>query len=365
MPLPRLTILDPSTLKPVASIARAYESFRMTRRYWDVDDFQLVLKLTDIRWSLEVGQFLYVPSEGDALFIVEQASSQEGEDVEITLAGRTIEGRALEDRLVNPAGGEGPDTQTAVDAETAMRHYVYMHAGAGAAAKRQIPGLVLATNLNRGATVTVEGRRHTVAHMLHTIALESGLGWRIVFDRAAGEHVFEVVEGTDRSASVFLHVQQLESLDEQFSLIDSRTVAYVGGKGEGADRDVVTVWAAGDPEPEGFDRREAFVDGASAAEGDLAALEQIGRVFLGDNGPEASLEASLSSSGAFRYRTHWDVGDQVLMRGVLAPRQAMRVIEVEQTWTKDDADPTVKGTLDRPMPNMRERVTGSVGGWGR
>lgn len=264
----------------------------------------------------------------------------------------------MAERLVEPPAGESHDRQTAVAAETAMKHYVRSHAADLAAPARAVPGLVVAADAAQGPTVTVNGRYQSVLDLVREIGLLAGLGWEITYDPGTGDFRFDVTDGVDRQASVFFDFafETLERWEELDSVIDAKTVALVAGQGEGADRDIATRWSG--TEPAGFDRREAFLDARDVELGETTVLAQRGDAFLAATGAEMSLEADVHQYGGFRYRDHWDVGDVVTVRNAeRALNYAARVVEVEKAFERSAAAPTITATLGRPFPTLASQTS--------
>lgn len=361
----RAYVLDPVTRATLGLVDQSWERLAYTRRYVAMDTFELVINRTRL-WASELqkGRLLYLPDEGDLVFLIEQiASTAEGStrNDEMTVTGRSLEGIAMAERLVEPPAGESHDRVTGVAAETAMKHYLRTNAADLAAGARRVPGLVVAADAARGPDVTVAGRYQSVFDLVREIGLVAGLGWEITYDPTGDAFVFDVVEGADRSTSVFFDFafETLERWDELDSVLDAKTLALVAGQGEGIDRDIATRFAGS--EPTGFDRREAFLDARDVEAGATTILEQRGDAFLAASAAETRLEAGVHQYGAFRYRVHWDVGDVVLVRNAeRGLAYAVRVVEVEKAFERSAAAPTITATLGAPFPTLRSQA--STGG---
>jgi hypothetical protein len=361
----RTYVLDPVSRAVLGLVDQSWQRLAYRRRYFGVDTFEMAINRSRLYASeLRVGRLLLLPDEGNRVFLIEQVQAlAEGSalDDAMTVAGRSLEGVAMVERLVEPDAGQAYDRQTAVAAESAIKHYVRRHAADLAAAARQVPNLVVAPDIAAGPLVTVAGRYQTVFDIVREIGLASGLGWEIRLEPATNEFVFDIVAGVDRQSSVFFDFafETLERWEELASILDSKTVAVVAGQGEGADRDIVRRFASGS-EPSGFERREAFIDARDIERGDTATLATRGDAFLQAAAAETRLEAGIHQYGSFRYGIHWDLGDLVLIRnaerGVAYPA---RVVEVERTFERSAAAPVVTAVIDRPFPTFAERVAGS------
>jgi hypothetical protein len=360
----RAYVLDPVSRATLGLVDQSWERLTYTRRYVATDTFELVINRSRL-WASELAKnrLLYLPDEGGLIFLIEQIASEASGSTrndQMTVTGRSLEGIAMAERLVEPPAGDAYDRQTDVAAETAMKHYVRSHAGDLAAAARQVPGLTVAADAARGASVTAAGRYQSVLDLVREIGLLAGLGWEITYDPDADAFVYDVVEGVDRSSSVFFDFafETLERWDELDSVIDAKTVAIVAGQGEGADRDIATRWSGA--EPTGFARREAFIDARDVELGETAVLAGRGDAFLAASGAETSLEAGVHQYGGFRYREHWDVGDVVLVRNAARGiSYAARIVEVTKSFEQSAAAPTVTATLGRPFPSLQSRTEAS------
>lgn len=358
----RAYVLDPVTRATLGLVDQSWERLSYVRRYVAMDTFALVINRTRL-WASELAKnrLLYLPDEGDLVFLIEQiASTAEGStrDDEMTVTGRSLEGIAMAERLVEPPPGESHDRQTGVAAETAIKHYLRTHAADLAPTVRAVPGLVVAADAARGPTVTVNGRYQSVLDLVREIGLLAGFGWEITYDPASGDFRFDVTVGVDRSASVFFDFafETLERWEELDSVIDAKTVAVVAGQGEGTARDLVTRWSGS--EPSGFDRREAFLDARDVELGETTVLAQRGDAYLAATGAETSLEADVHQYGGFRYREHWDVGDVVTVRNAeRSLSYPARIVEVAKSFERSAAAPTITAVLGRPFPTLASQAT--------
>ena len=87
--------------------------------------------------------------------------------------------------------------------------------------------------------------------------------------------------------------------------------------------------------------------------GETTVLAQRGDAFLAATGAETSLEADVHQYGGFRYREHWDVGDVVTVRNAeRALSYPARIVEVEKSFERSAAAPTITAVLGRPFPTL-------------
>lgn len=361
--MPEVFLLD-ADYSTIGVLNEAYTSLEIVEKYQGVDSFKMTMASAALYASeIQNGRLLYLPREDDALFLIEQIQEDvdEARDEKV-VAGRSVDGFALAERRVD-ATGIDYDSQIGVAAETAMKHYVDLHAGPGAPIARQIPGLVIGTDLARGGPIEYTARFQTLFTVLSEIGRVSGLGWRAPFDPVSGQVVFDALEGADRTGSVFFDFdfETLRSWTRLDSIADSKTFAIVAGQGELAARDIVKRFLGS--EPSGFARREDFVDARDVELGNTAVLEVRGDAFLASRGPERSLEATINEQGSFKFGVHWFNGDIVTIRNEdRGLEYAARVLEVHRTWTTSALFPETKSVLDRAIPRWKDQIERVAGG---
>ena len=297
-------ILDGTT--PVGVLGDSYEKLEWVRRLWQPNKVTLDLNLRQLHATqIQKGRILWL-AEDNVAFLIEHIETNDepgaAKDA-MRVIGRSIDAIATEERLANPAPGDSHDTQSAVTAEAAIKHYVDANAGPSASAAREIPDFTVAASGGAGAVVSVAARYQLVGDILREIGYAAGMGWETSFDPDTGSFVFDVVSGVDRTASVFFDTafDTLERYSELDSLIDTKTHAVVAGQGEGVDREIVERFLGS--EKTGLDRRETFIDARDVEPGATDILEQRGDSTLEALQAQARYEATVHPYGSFRYLT--------------------------------------------------------------
>lgn len=359
--MPHATILQGSQ---VVALLEDYATLEWTRPYWSAGRFTLEINRHTLNAAgIARGRLLLPPDESNLAYLVEQIETvlaAEGRASEVLRVSGRDYGGLFAERVVMPPGGLTHDVQSAVAAETALKHYVDLHAGPGAPVALQLPGLSLAADAGRGAAITYRARFQDLATVLKEIGQVAAMGWQITYTPATTSYVFDVIPGVDRSASVFFDVAFDTALAQRWltSDLDRKTVAIVAGQGEGTARTIVTRWLGGS-EPTGLERREVFLDARDTA--DLATLQQRGDAKLRELQATDRFETEINPSGSFRYRQHWDLGDLVTLRNVAwGIQQTARIVGVTSVSRGGSGVPQVSVELDRPWPSLRERLRGGA-----
>lgn len=362
-----------------------YSALEWTRAWLAPGTFRLTIKsgLVGAR-GLALDRFIEPPGEKGLVYLLEQIETNEDDQDELIVTGRTLDGFLMERDCV-PSAGQMHDTMTAVAPETAMKGYFGRNIGPSAPAVARIAGLVAAADQARpaGVTDTYQARYQYVGELLAEIGAPAGLGWETRLDYATGNWVFDVLPGVDRATGavgdrVYLDVAFDSALAQQWLTGNTgrKTVARVLGQGEGAARMVRVVWLgmeAGVPEPTGFARRVLVIDARDlAAEADLI---RRGKAKLAELAAQDSFTTEVNSRGSFRYRPSadpgdtrawFDLGDRVLVRNeAWGVEQIARIVTVRSRLARETGGaPAIAVELGRPAPTLGERLRGAAIGTG-
>ena len=327
---PNIQVYDRSLTLLTEISPEVYDYFRFTRNLRTAGDFELQINKNRNKASvlLNPSAFLIVYNDGVVARagIIEQIESSlddtgaGGEMLIIT--GRS--GGMFAERLAvaGTASDTGYDTQTGA-AETLIRHYVQQNAvsavdaAGNSAPERNIPYLVLesAPTPARGIACTYSARYESLAEILEAICYAGEIRWDVEFETSTKHFLFRIISGTDHSSTsarpiIFRpELNNIESIDYLYSVIDSKSLAYVGGSGSDASRVVETVYVTSS-EPSGFDRREVFVDASNTS--DSGELITSGQSELQQTAGSISLDAALNVAfQGIQYQIDYDLGDTV------------------------------------------------------
>lgn len=328
-----------------------YVSLMFTRSWHGVGDFQLIVH-RDAPLVNEIKKDYFIALDKSKVAIVKHREIQLDENGKATenwqFRGWTLKGLALYRVTV-------PPTNTAYDnksgnAETVMKHYIDRHLVNPADPDRKIPNLVIAPNQNRGSHITWQSRYKVVAEELEEISLATGIGWDITLDTENNHFVFDVYEGVDRSINQterspiyfspeFGNVQTQSFSDSDLNM---KNVAYVGGQGEGVDRQIVELGEAA-----GLNRYEAFIDardiGGENEEGNELTQEEErqllierGQQKLDEMSNEMYFEAEIKSYDApFKHEVDYQIGDTVTIMnrewGFIVDKRITEVTEIHES----------------------------------
>ena len=317
------------------AVIDAYEAVEWTRRWRAPGSWQAVIsRYATGADELREGRFISLPRRGRHLVgIIESIEGQMTDEGEIseswTVTGRDL-GAILQDRIClhGTSSGTGYDEQIDVVGETAMRHYVDVNAVSPTDPDRAIPGLdLMLVDQGRGGSVKVRARFQGLVEILESIALQTGLGWGVIYSFDTDEILFDVLEGVDRSAEILLSPRLGNCLIAGYRacLSDAPTLAIVAGQGEAELREIVEVGTA-----TGWDRREVYIDARDCETTDT--LTARGEEHLADRGETTTLEVEYLPTPTYRYMTDFDLGDIVSAEYPGVATMQARIVAVTEQY---------------------------------
>lgn len=315
-------------------------SLKLIPRYLDVGAFELVLPLADPKAPLLVkGGWLQFFS-GDEEILSGQIRGRKIVNDESNVGGTlTVYGPSAEqvvaDRLAFQVPTMAATSQSATDydrrsgaAETVVKGYVGANAGPGTIVSRRVSGLVIETDLARGASVKGSARMTNLVELIAPLCLSGGIGWRVRFN---GDNLeFQVYVPSDKSgkAKFGSDLGNLVSYEQTEEAAKTNT-AIVGGQGDGTlrvfreiqDSAAVAEWS---------NRTESFVDRRDST--DTVELDQAGTEETVTNGPVNGLAIKTADTPNLLFYRDYFLGDKVSI-----PEASIVDIlrEIEINWTAD------------------------------
>ncbi|WP_238019327.1 siphovirus ReqiPepy6 Gp37-like family protein [Oceanobacillus jordanicus] len=307
-----------------------YQSLQFGRDFHGVGDFELhVNRYMHEAKYLEKGNLVALNKQSNKVGIIltkEIALDDSGKDSEnFKLTGYTIDG-IMGRRLTVPPGHTSHDRKTG-NTETVLKHYVYNHFVNPVDPSRKMPHIEVAPDLKRGGHIEWESRYKNIADELESISIKTGLGWGLFANFKTKKLIFDVIEAKDLTQDnpygnhpVFFS-PEFETIKSQGFINsdnDLRNVGYVGGQGEGAEREIITLGNNA-----GWDRIETFIDARDVGgkgEEELSPeeirqqLEERGQSKMRDMESVYTLEAEIitpSQESPFQYGEDFDLGDKV------------------------------------------------------
>lgn len=262
----------------------------------------------------------------------------------------------LHDYITIPPSGEDTDIRTG-SREQVVRFWVEQNCiSPDNPARAQYP-LVLSEAGGFGGTITEQSRFAALSDEITRVLLPDDLGWRIDLDLENSRFVFKVLNGVNRTSAqsennriLFgLRYGNIEGFRKVKDVISAKTVAYIGGQGDGSTRLLLEVDNAG-----GGRRKEVFVDAQDI--GTTNELAERGYQALSDAAAVNSFEFE-ALSRQFQYEADYDLGDFVTVVIDKDTFQHLQIRELREIYEQGNI--TVKPVFGTPERTLG-RTVGSV-----
>lgn len=298
------------------------------RKYFEPGEFELHAPITADNMNLiKRGNLIWKKGSVEAGVIEDLQLEESSSKNEILAKGRFLSSyldRRLIKSTVNFSG----------KVEEAMRQLVL-----GVTA---IPRVSLGALQGYEDTVSFQVTYKNLLTYIEKLGRSAGIGFRLRPDFNTRQLSFEVYKGIDRTASQGINNRVIFS--ENYANLNNvifrendqlyKTVAYVGGEGEGSARVYVQVGEAS-----GLELREVFVDARDLRSDELsnteytAQLRQRGLEELAEDVISSSLECETGANVNFVYRTNYDLGDIVTVQKKTWGIQIdQRITEIQEVY---------------------------------
>lgn len=296
--------------------------------------FELNAPLTDENKVLiKKGNIIWCGGDNAAIIEIIQSDTNNDGQKTYKVKGRTLE-MFLTTRII-----WGTYNCQGKYASTAMYEIVDTQCVNPTDNTRKIPFLECAQDEQLGRLISFQKTGGEVYDSLLSISTEAELGFSILFRPREKKLVFKVIEGVDRTIALKSDVgsnlvvfstdlEDILSSSYYTNDQDMKSVAYVAGEGEGAERKHII---SGNNASPGFLRREIYVDARdlqseiSHEDGTITIInEDDYRDMLNDRGKEKlakhvvteSFESKMRVIGDVQYHYNIDyfLGDKVLVQ---------------------------------------------------
>ncbi|MCM8710546.1 siphovirus ReqiPepy6 Gp37-like family protein [Clostridium sp. SYSU_GA19001] len=333
-----------------------YTSLIFTRKYSNYGDFEIHIGADVLNADkLQKGNIIVLGGNGrKSGIILHREINQNENGEEFLIKGYTL-GSILNRRITIPPVNQAYDTINSFG-ETAIKHYVDVNCVNPIDVKRKISNLIIAEDKGRGKQVSYSSRLKQLDEEVSKICELSGLGYEIYLDFNNFKFVFDILQGRDLTVNQnilppvifsidFDNIQNQEYTDSD---IGYKNYGYVGGQGEGEERNIIEV---GD-EITGFDRIETFIDARDINENEDLAQRGIQKLLEFKNIQSFTSEII---NNVFEYEKDWNLGDIVTCQnrkwGITMDTRITEVKEIyENTGLK------LEVTFGNSIPTLTDKI---------
>lgn len=304
-----------------------YISFYFIRSFFQIKEFQLV---APIKYEKILKEENYIYLSKKKSMIIEEVSIDEDKE-QITVKGRDIKS-IIERRIITPPKNEVYDKAKGA-AESVIKHYVDVCCVNPIDPVRKINNLIIAEDKKRGLNVSWESRYKGLATEIESISRIGNIGWFIYLDAEKKKFIFDTELGIDRTAEQKTNSRVIFSSEysnisnaiHTSNSISYKNVAYVGGQGEGIEREVIEVKKSNQV---GLKRREIFIDARDIGESEN--LSDRGLAKLNQYDYIVNTECEIINKNLI-YERDWDLGDIGTIKNNISNRN-LRITEVREIY---------------------------------
>lgn len=282
-----------------------------------------------------------------------------GMGVSLVRTGDDLKGYLKQRICLYSKGGdvEGFDTVKG-STEAVMKHYVRNNLVSPANALRAIPKLTIAENRNRGAPDDkYMARFNKLTDLLSEVGQAQKLGYAIEMDIAAGNLVFDVIQGKDRTAwqdelprVVFdVNLRTARNSRHLSDLESYRNAFYTTKSGARTEAEATTLlhFREGEEEPAGISRYETQISvSVDDTVADIAGeMQNLARKEMTNF--ERDDTFTLELGGGFVYGRDYFLGDFVTIQDrFMRISEDVQLISVTHEW--DGLGYRITGTFGKP-----------------
>lgn len=343
---------DNGTFDSVGEINK-YTSLMWPDKYNGYTTFELNAPVTpENRNLIKKGNIIWCGGDNACVIEIIQSDTNENGQKVYKAKGRTLE-MLLTTRII-----WGTYNCVSKHSSTAMYEIVDKQCVNPSDSYRKIPFLECAEDEQLGKIISFQKTGGEVYDAVEGIATDAELGFSVLFRPREKKLIFKVIQGVDRTvlplsgdvSNLVIFSTDLEDILSSSYYVndqDVKTLAYVAGEGEGAER---THIISGNSASKGLLRREMYVDARdlqseiSNEDGTITKInDEDYRDMLNDRGTEKlaehtateSFEAKMRVMGnvQYKYGVDYDKGDKVVIQDTELGVQVIgKVTEVSENY---------------------------------
>lgn len=245
--------------------------------------------------------------------------------------------------------------QMTAKGEICLRSLIYSEAGEGAEVKRRLPITnTIPTSQNAiGKEYSVSEAYTNLYDVLVTIATQSEIGWRVKFENNSLS--LECYQGEDKHTTVQFSTD-FETLsngtftdtNENFS-----NAVYVGGKGDGSERDIYEGESAiNNSSPAGFDRFECWDNQSEMNTEDEYSKEALS--MLTQYGQTLTVNGNGLAKSIYVYKEQYNVGD-IISISFSGRKANVQILSVTEHWT-GRGNYGITFSFGKPVNNLADQI---------
>lgn len=334
-----------------------YKSFIWTDRYDEAGDFEITLPVTPNNLMLFDEDYYIVRQDSEHVMyvdMIEMESDAENGSI-LRVSGHSLE-KMLDRRVV------WKQRQVSGNLQNGIQTLLNENAINPSDSNRRIPGLKFVASTDKHVTdITVDTQftGDSLYEAVVSLCQAAHLGFKITMP-VDGAYEFRLYAGADRTYSQTEHpyiifspyYENLMNSNSITSYENHRTVALVGGEGEGSDRKYETVSEIAGP-GSGLSRREIFIDARDVSskitnnDGSTReltpaeyseSLKNRGKEKLAEFLTITTFDGEAETSRSFEYMKDFNIGDLVQLETEYQTTFIARISEYIYSYDESSAN---------------------------
>lgn len=345
---------DGSFLDPV-SILEDYATLSYQHGAYFAGAFQLTVnKSTRHASDLSKGRMIRIGEDDTHAVMIDtikEVMDPKG-NVIMTVSGSEL-WALLKRREDLPPAGEAYYTTAYTDpVETGIKGLINFNAGSTAVASRVISSLNVVATAGGGDAYKFSERYSNLYEAVSKAFLATGSSIRVTLNHTTKKWDLDWIAGTDRTATVIISSKFNTAREATLTTSDIayRNVVIAAGQGEGADRNIRTVYSG--TEPTDLDRREIFRDMRDLSLN--TSIDQRAAQVLAEQSYTRTIAVSPLIYSRVVYDVNYFVGDTVKF-DELGVAQNVWITSATEEWSNKAYD------LNLGIEKAPASVTGQVG----
>lgn len=329
-----LFIIDNDTI--VRSVIKDYISLIWNSRYYGIGDFELQVPYTRANRKLYQPETLIKRSDKNQIMVVEKIEPLIQTDAPDTLI---VTGKSIESWLNRRIIWEQTNYDNAFPCQSIFN---LVSKNAVMPGIRRIPNLSIDTSFDDVTeSFYAQLKGEYLGDAVTDICKQYGIGWRINYYSSGNPSLFrfELYRGTDNSDYKIISTEKgdLQSSRFTYDTTEYKTVALVGGEGEGTNQREMTAWW-GPSVPRGLERREIYIDAS-----DINSTTSDGTITDGTYTKMLHDRGRMELKNVYICKTYCDgevrnnnismsLGEIVLVKNNYGDIKKSRIIELLESW---------------------------------
>jgi len=288
------------------AVLSTWVEFEFNQKLNEQGSFTLIINANDKQANqIELGQIIYLePEVCGYITSIEITSEKDKANELMEISGIEVKD-IIKSRITYPPQGEEAFVYTQKKSDEIVMDLIDKHLINPADSRKHVPIFKLGGSSSAGSVIDFSTRLKQLDGQIYELLQKDKLGLKCMADLKAKQIEFEVFKGLDRTIAQNENPRAIFSmgygtLNQSLTYLGNetyRSVGYIGGTGEGAERQIIEL--PSDNTFSGLERWETFVDMRDVKT--EAELTSRGGLALADYGKTHTVRGEIKRSDKMTY----------------------------------------------------------------